>query len=123
VNTISAKPGGGYQSMNGTSMATPHITGLAALLMEAAPTATIDQIEQAIFSSCSAAAIPPERGNRGLPNAVRALATLTGINLVSTTGGGTASAKKAAKKPATKKTKAAISKTAGKGSGKKRAGR
>src|SRR5205814_3981544 len=77
VAVISAKPGGGYQEMDGSSMATPHIAGLAALLMQAAPTATISQIEQAIFASCSP--LPgelPERQNRGVPDAVKALAAL-----------------------------------------------
>jgi subtilisin family serine protease len=33
VDVISFKPGGGYQSMQGTSMAAPHVTGLIAALM------------------------------------------------------------------------------------------
>lgn len=76
-NIISAKPGGGYQSMNGTSMATPHIAGLAALLWEAKPTATVAQIENVIFASC---ALSPQmsqmRANRGMPDAARALSLL-----------------------------------------------
>jgi len=32
-NVVSLKPGGGYQTMSGTSMAAPHITGLIAALM------------------------------------------------------------------------------------------
>jgi subtilisin family serine protease len=77
VGVISARPGGGYQSMDGTSMATPHVAGLAALLIEAKPTASAAEVERAIFGSCVR---PPgmdrERGNRGVPDAKRALALL-----------------------------------------------
>ncbi len=77
VDVISAAPGGGYQSMNGSSMATPHVAGLAALLMQAAPKATVAQIERAILRSCRRpATMPQSRSNRGAPDAVRALAEL-----------------------------------------------
>lgn len=33
VGVTSLRPGGGYQKMNGTSMATPHVCGLIAALM------------------------------------------------------------------------------------------
>jgi subtilisin family serine protease len=77
VDVISAKPGGGYQSMDGTSMATPHIAGLAALLFQAKPSATPDEVEQAILASCQGGpGLPHNRANRGFPNAPRALAKL-----------------------------------------------
>lgn len=111
VDIISAMPGGGYQSMDGSSMATPHVAGLAALLFEAKPSATIDEVEKAIYTSCTLEAIPLERGNRGFPDAVRALAALTGSQVGTTPkptnkkarAAGGAKAKKS-KKPGEKKT-------------------
>jgi subtilisin family serine protease len=80
VNVISAKPGGAFQSMSGSSMATPHIAGLAALLMEAAPGGSANAVEDAIYKSCILPSqVPPDRGNRGIPDAVAALKLLTGI--------------------------------------------
>jgi subtilisin len=78
VDVISAKVGGGFVSMDGSSMATPHIAGLAALLWQAKPTATVDQIEQAIFQSCTPSPDGQVRGGRGFPNAPRAYTILTG---------------------------------------------
>lgn len=77
VSVVSARPGGGYQTMDGTSMATPHMAGLAALLMEAYPSASIDDVESAVFSSCARpGSQPQDRANRGIPNAERALELL-----------------------------------------------
>ena len=78
VGVTSAKPGGGWQDMDGTSMATPHIAGLAALLMSAKPKASVGRIERAIFESCTLdPSMPHDRANRGLPDGLRALALLT----------------------------------------------
>ena len=77
VGVTSAKPGGGWQDMDGTSMATPHIAGLAALLMSARPNATIARVERAIFESCRLEnTMLHDRANRGLPDGVKALALL-----------------------------------------------
>lgn len=99
VDVISAKPGGGFQSMSGTSMATPHIAGLAALLFEAKPSATANEVEAAIFKSCKLKTINPNRGNRGFPNAPRAFSSLTGTPLATSTK---TSVKAATKKVAVK---------------------
>lgn len=79
VEILSAKPGGDYQTMSGSSMATPHVAGLAALLLQAKPDATVDALEQAILASCvRPASMPEARANHGVPDAARAYAALLG---------------------------------------------
>ncbi|HEV3037443.1 MAG TPA: S8 family serine peptidase [Candidatus Angelobacter sp.] len=71
-----------YQVMSGTSMAAAHISGLAALLCQAAPSATAKDIKGAIFGSCKRpSGVPRVRGSRGIPDAVVALKILTGIDI------------------------------------------
>jgi subtilisin len=77
VGVISAMPGGGYQQMDGSSMATPHIAGLAALLFQARPNATANDVETAIFQACKLGkGVAAERAGRGFPDASAALAAL-----------------------------------------------
>jgi subtilisin family serine protease len=79
VGVVSAKPGGGWQSMDGSSMATPHVAGLAALLLEARPKATVARLERAILGSCARPkGMSEERGGRGIPDARAALERLIG---------------------------------------------
>jgi thermitase len=42
---------GDYAFMNGTSMATPHVSGLAALLWSVVPSLTVDQVESTVEST------------------------------------------------------------------------
>lgn len=99
VNVVSAVPGGGFKSMSGTSMATPHVAGLAALLFNAKPGARVDEVEDAIFkSSVLNPGMSPDRAGRGVPNAVRALEVLTGTRLPSPTIASVSQAKVSGKK-------------------------
>jgi serine protease len=48
VNTISTVPGSGYEAWDGTSMATPHVSGVAALVWSHNPAWTNVQIREAL---------------------------------------------------------------------------
>ena len=99
VQVLSCVPGGGYEKMSGSSMATPHIAGLAALLLHAKPGATTQELETAILGSCSLVpTMEVARANRGVPDAVKALSILTGAPPIASIG-------TAPKKPVKLKTK------------------
>jgi subtilisin family serine protease len=80
VGILSTTAPGQYERYDGTSMAAPHVAGLAALLWAAAPQATLAQVREAILSS--AVATPGTR--HGRIDAARALSALEGRG-----GGGT----------------------------------
>lgn len=90
VDVFSCVPGRRYAEYSGSSMATPHVARLAALLFGAHPKATADQVEGAIFDSCTLpAGMPPERANRGIPDGPTALAKLcTALGLLPPSGSG-----------------------------------
>lgn len=78
AEVTSAAPNGGWHVLSGTSMATPHVAGLAALLVQARPTASVAQVERAILGSAERGTMDRERVNRGAVDGPRALARLTG---------------------------------------------
>lgn len=51
VNILSSVPGGTYEYMNGTSMATPHVAGAAALLFAVDPSASTAQVKRALLDT------------------------------------------------------------------------
>ncbi len=75
---LSSFPGGQYRSMSGTSMATPHVSGLAALILSRNPTLTNAQVRSIIETTADDLGAPdwdPYYGF-GRINAARALAAV-----------------------------------------------
>ncbi len=72
VGILSTTAPGRYASYDGTSMAAPHVAGIAALLWAAHPKATVAQVRKAIFAST----VPVRGVQHGRVDAARALAAL-----------------------------------------------
>jgi subtilisin family serine protease len=75
VSILSTLPGGNYGTFSGTSMATPHVSGVAALVLSVAPNLSVSQLKQRLMQST--VPIPSLTGitvTGGRLNAARALA-------------------------------------------------
>ena len=73
----STVPGGGYQSFSGTSMATPHVAGLAALLLAEDPSLTLSELWDAIFSTVDTISDSAFLASGGRINAAAAISLVT----------------------------------------------
>jgi subtilisin family serine protease len=80
VAITSTIPNGGYDTWNGTSMATPHVSGVAALVLEAKPTLTASEVRSILTSSATDLGVAGRDTlyGFGLVNATAAVAAATG---------------------------------------------
>ena len=73
VAIVSTVPGGGFASFNGTSMASPHVAGVAALVMQKNPTARPMMVKKLLEETCEPVPFRPNEAGYGLVNAYGAL--------------------------------------------------
>ncbi|HEY0619589.1 MAG TPA: S8 family serine peptidase, partial [Kribbella sp.] len=64
VNVYSTVPGGGYQSLDGTSMASPHVAGVAALIRSTNPKLTPAQVRDRLATQANDLPCPPTSGGQ-----------------------------------------------------------
>ncbi len=87
VNIISSVPGGVYAEARGTSMATPHVAGIAALMRSAVPTVSIQTAARIITETALplVASLPNNDSGWGRVDAHAALVALTQPGVLSGT--------------------------------------
>ena len=88
VNTLSTVPFNNYATMNGTSMSTPHVTGVVSLLLAKLPSLTAADVKSALLTTVDP--LPSLAGRTvsgGRVNAFQALSTLAPQISVTTVNG------------------------------------
>jgi subtilisin family serine protease len=73
VDVILPAPGGSYQVSSGTSVAAAHVSGIAALIIERAPTTTPDQLRRILTNTAQRGSTPQPALGAGVAAPVPAL--------------------------------------------------
>jgi len=70
VNIFSSWLSGGYATLSGTSMATPHVTGTIALMLHTNPTLTPSMVKNILFTTACTTNTTPSCSTGAVPNTV-----------------------------------------------------
>ncbi len=87
VDVLSAQLGGGYTTMSGTSMATPHLAGVAALLLSINPELTVAQLDSLIETTSLDLGAAGKDNTFGAGRVDAYQAALAALEMVGTEGG------------------------------------